>query len=227
MQRHLFSLLLFFPFWAASNPIPFFVPPNEWECIQPQKLDSYIQIAFLGKGQSDLRPSLNLAIEEVDLSLKEYLKSVREIHENEMKVTWRDLGPFTFKSGKGRLAEITTPSPLGDVKMLQGILVQDGFAYILTGAVLKQEFSFWQTSLINALHSLTIVPDLFSAINDPAQRSHLQETFLSFDHLNTKQDRQTKWSSLQKTIQANFASMGSHWQILTLTEGHRRIFSEK
>lgn len=224
MKRSLFNLFLLLPFLVFGSPIPYFIPPEGWDCVQSQKIDPYIQIAFLGKGKSDLRPSLNLAIEETDVPLKEYLKAVRKIHETEMKVQWRDLGAFTFKSGKGRLAEITSPSPLGDVKMLQGILVQEGYAYILTGAVLKEEFSTWQNPILNALHSLALVPDLFSAIADPAQRNNLQETFHSFDHLSTDQERQTQWSRLQKTILDDYASMGSHWQILILKKGHQCIF---
>ncbi len=221
------NLFLFFPFWIFGNPIPYFIPPDGWECVHPQQLDSYIQIAFLGKGQSDLRPSLNLAVEEIDIPLNKYIKAVREIHETEMKVAWRDLGPFTFKSGKGRLAEITSATPLGEIKMLQGIFVQEGHAYILTGAVLKEDFSAWQNSLLNALHSLSIVPDLFTAIADPAQRSNLQEIFRSFDQATTNEERQSRWSSLQKTILADYGSMGAHWQLLILKEGRMRIFNEK
>ena len=213
-------------FESRSVSIPFFIPPDGWECVNPQKLTSPIQAAFFGKGQSDFRPSLNLATEKTDVTLKEYIKAVRKIHESEMNAQWRDLGPFTFSSGKGRLAEITTSSPLGVVKMLQGILVQDGCAYILTGAVLKDEFSSWQKDLLNTMHSLMVVPDLFSAIADLSQRSRLQEIFRSFDHLSSAEERQIQWSRLQKIILDDFASMGSHWHLLILKEGHKRIFSE-
>lgn len=214
------------PFWVFGNPAVYFIPPDGWDCVQPPKPDRFFQIAFIGKGQSDFRPSLNLAIEEIDVPLKEYLKAVRKIHETEMKVEWRDLGAFTFNSGKGRLAEITTPSPIGAIKMLQGILVQGRYAYILTGAALKEEFSTWQKPLLNALHSLAVVPDLFSAIADTSLRSSLQKTFYAFDHLSTDEERRTEWSKLQKTIVSDFAPMGAHWQFLILKEGHQRIFSE-
>jgi hypothetical protein len=224
LQWALWSFL-FFPFWIFGASIPFFTPPSGWEFVQPPKPDPYIQAAFLGKGKSDYRPLLNLAIEEIDVPLKEYLKSVREIHESEMKVEWRDLGPFTFRSGKGRLTEITSDSPRGVLKMLQGILVLDQTAYILTGSVLKEEFSSWQKQLLDALHSLTIVSDLTSAVPDIAQRSRLQEILHSFNHLSTTEERQTQWTCLQKTILEDFTSMGAHWQILMLKEGHHCIFA--
>jgi hypothetical protein len=214
------------PFWVFGANIAYFIPPNGWECIVAQKPDPCVQIAFVGKGETNFRPSLNLAIEEIDVSLKEYLKDVREIHETEMNVQWRDLGPFTFGSGKGRLTEITSSSAIGDVKMLQAILVQDGCAYILTGAVLKKEFLAMQKTLLSAIRSLTIVPDLFSAISNPSQRSRLTELFCAFDQKALPEERQTQWSRLQKVILDDFASMGAYWQILILKEGYQRIFSD-
>jgi hypothetical protein len=226
MKRLLHPLIIFLlaPFWGFTNPIPYFIPPAGWDCVQPPKPDSYVQIGFLGKGQSELRPSLNLAIEKIDVPLKEYLKAVREVHETEMNVKWRDLGSFTFSSGKGRLAEITSSTPFGEMKMLQGIMIKDGFAYILTGAALKEEFSALQKPLLDAMHSLTVIPDLFSAISNADHRKRLQEDFQSFDQLSTDEERQTQWSLLQKTILGNYAFMGSYWQILILKEGHQRIF---
>jgi hypothetical protein len=220
-------LTLFFPFWVLANPIPIIVPPQNWECVHPQKLSSEIQIAFLGKGASDFRPSLNLAVEEIDVPLDVYIKSVRRIHESEMNMKWRDLGPFTFNSGKGRLAEISGSSPMGEVKMLQGIYVQDRFAYIVTGAVLKDEFASQQKTVLNAIRSLTIAPDLFSTIADASQRSSLQDCFRSFSHLTSPEERQNEWSHLQNVILKDFSSMGAHWQILILKEGYQQIFNNK
>jgi len=223
----IFLSLLWIPFFCFADPIAYFTPPKDWNCIQPPTSDPYIRIAFLGKGQSDLRPSLNLAIEKTDVSLKEYLKSVKSIHENEMKVSWRDLGPFTFIAGKGRLAEIISPSPLGDVIMLQGIFIQEGYAYILTGAVLKEEFPQWQKNLLDALHSLVIVPNLFSAIRDSSLKKQLQETFHSFDRMTNEEERQKQWSVLQKMILNDFSSMGLHWQILVLKDGRQKLFPDE
>ncbi|MBF8262410.1 MAG: hypothetical protein HW387_75 [Parachlamydiales bacterium] len=166
---------------------------------------------------------MNLAIEEIDCSLKEYLKSVREIHEEEMNVRWRDLGPFTFRSGKGRLAEITSSSPLGEVKMLQAILVQDHCAYILTGAVLREEFSRFQSELIAAMHSLTLKPDLFSAIQDAAKKSVLEKLFSSFGQI-LPEKRTSEWEKLQKIVLEEHASLGPCWHFFALKEGYSRIF---
>lgn len=221
-----FLLFQFIPFLIAANPICYFIPPEGWECIQSKTLSSQVQVAFVGKGNTDFRPSLNLAIEEVDVPLKEYLKSVKEIHESEMKVRWRDLGAFTFQAGQGRLGQVTSQSPLGEVQMLQGILVQGNFAYILTAAVLKQEFAAFQPILLKTLHSLTVIPDLFAAIPDESQKNTLQQTFHHYDQLVDPEERQHEWAKLQDVVLKDFASLGGCWHFLILKEGYTHIFAD-
>jgi hypothetical protein len=215
-------LLFFFPLSLFCHPICIFIPPDGWEYAVP-KNPAYTQALFVGKGKSDFLPNLNLAIEEVDVSLKEYLKAVREIHESEMSLKWRDLGPFTFKAGQGRLGEITSQSPFGEIKMLQAIFVQDGTAYIMTGAALKEEFSAYQTAILSALRSLTLAYDLFGFIKDEAKRSSLLTAFQSFDHL-AADERDIRWKELQKTVLEDYASLGGYWHLLVLKEGYQHIF---
>jgi hypothetical protein len=218
------QLFSFLPFFVFGNAICFFVPPEGWECVQPKNLSSQVQIGFVGQAKSGFRPSLNLATEQVDVPLKEYIKAVREIHESEMKVKWRDLGAFSFRAGKGRLTEITSQSPYGEIKMLQGLFVEDGWAYILTGAVLRDEFGAMQKTLLAALHSLSLIPDLFSAITDTPKKCLLQEAFQSFNSLSSDNERQNQWKQLQKMVVEEHASLGSYWHFLVLKEGYSRIF---
>lgn len=217
-------LFFFFPTWVFGA-ICFFVPPEGWEFAQHPPLSSHIQIGFLGKSESPFRPSLNLAIEEVDVSLKEYLKAVREIHESEMHIQWRDLGAFSFQAGPGRLTEMTSSSPAGEIKMLQGILVQGGCAYILTGAALTQDFPSLRATLLTALRSLTLVPDLLSAIGNQKERASLQERFHRFKEL-PPSDREKEWEHLQQIVLKDFPALGSYWHLLVLKEGHRALFQD-
>ncbi len=126
---HIKNLFLFLlcPLWIQAS-ICYFQPPSDWECVCPKNLSEHVQVGFLGKSKTDFRPSINLSIEEVDLSLMAYVKLIREIHQTEMNLLWRDLGEFTSQAGKGRLGEISSQSTFGEIKMLQGILVKDGFA---------------------------------------------------------------------------------------------------
>ena len=126
-----------------------FLPPAGWEIAQPKNLSHHVQVGFLGKGSTDFRPSINIAFEDVDVPLKEYVKAVKKIQTAQPKTQWTDLGKFPMKAGTGRLTEITTSTPWGEIKMLQALFVKHGKAYILTGAVLKQDLPKFQAELLN------------------------------------------------------------------------------
>ncbi len=174
------QLLLFLFFFAtlfAEPPICHFSPPAGWEIAQLQDPSPYVQIGFIGKGSSEFRPSINLAFEEIDISLKEYLKAVKETHLLEPGTKWRDLGKFNFQAGIGRLTEINSSSPWGEVKILQALFVKDQTAYILTAACLKEDFPKIQSSLLTSLQSLRLSPDLFTPLVDLSKREALEKIF--------------------------------------------------
>ena len=151
---------------TETSLIAIFSPPSGWQSSRPKHHSTHVQIGFIGEGSSKFHPSINLAVEEIDISLKEYVKAVKEIHLDEKNTTWRDLAKFTMKGGSGRLTEITSPSAWGDVKMLQAILVSGKTAYILTAAALKKEYPEIQKEILQSLQSLDLQPDLFASIAD-------------------------------------------------------------
>ena len=134
----------------------YFTPPSNWETVKPKENMPYMQIGFLGKGSSEFRPSITFATEQVDVSLKEYVRAVKKIHTEDPNISWRDLGEFKMQAGNGRLVEISSPSAWGDVKILQAIFVKEHTAYILTGSVLKEEFIKHQSDFLGAFRSLSI-----------------------------------------------------------------------
>ena len=217
---HLFLTLLF-----AS--ICHFQPPEEWVGAKSDDPSDAGMIAFIGKARKEVSPSLSFTTEPTDLSLKEYIKAVKAIHESDLHVVWRDLGEFAFRAGKGRLGEICNPTPLGEMRILQGILVQNGCAYILTGAALKEEFAEHRASLVAAIRSLALLPNLFSAISDPKTREELKNRFDKLALLDSAEMREKEWQTLQKTLPKEFAQLGGYWHILALQEGFNRIFGEK
>src|SRR5690242_8383837 len=115
----MFSILI-------ASAICTFSPPESWEIAQLKVPSPHIQIGFIGKGSNNFRPSLSLSIEEeVDASLKEYVKAVKEIHTAEPNTKWRDLGKIQTLAGEGRLVEISRPSSYGEeMVVLQAMLVK-------------------------------------------------------------------------------------------------------
>ncbi len=134
-----------------------FTPPSDWEMAQLTTPSPHVKMGFVGKGSAVFRPSINLATEEeVDVSLKEYVKAVKELQLADPMTKWRDLGKFAMEGGTGRLIEMTSPSPWGEVKVFQAFLVADQTAYILTAAVLKEDLPKLQSQLLASLRSLTL-----------------------------------------------------------------------
>jgi len=134
-----------------------FSPPSGWEKAPAPPAD--ILIGYLGKGSTQFRPSITLASEEVELSLKDYAKAVKQIHLEDPNIKLRDLGKFNVVGGEGRLMEITSFCPCGEVKMLQALFVQGSKAYILTAAVLKKDFAEHQAELLKSLRSMTVTTE--------------------------------------------------------------------
>jgi hypothetical protein len=200
--------------------LPLLSPPPQWECAKPKELSSYVQIGFIGKGNSSFRPSINLATEEVDVSLKQYVKAVKKIHCDEPHTSWRDLGKFTMQAGEGRLTEIDTASPWGKVKMLQALFVKDSTAYIITGASLKEEFLTFQKDFLDTFRSFSLIADLLSPLS--------KEKKAQFNALftNCSQPPEERWKKMQ-TLAADCTDLGAHWNFLLLQEGHSKIFEKE
>ncbi len=226
----MFLLLLLAPLLLFSTPICHFSPPPGWEFALPKNLSPHIQVGFIGKGSSDFRPSINLALEEVDVSLKEYVKSVKKIHLSQPNTTWRDLGKFKQIAGEGRLTEISSRSGLGEVKMLQAIFIKDHKAYILTAAVEKKDYPNFYPAILQSLQSLTLSSDLIAALprEELRQRfSHLYSSLTQEPEEDLENWKKTKWEELQKIVLEECPEMGGHWQFLALKEGYTKIYSQK
>ncbi len=208
--------------WIASLTC-LFLPPSGWEMAQPKAPSTDIQIGFFATASTNFRPSINFAIEkEIESDLKQYIKAVKSIHTEDPKTRYRDLGPLTTKAGEGRLIELTKPSPFGEMKVLQSIIVQDNTAYILTAAVLKEDFARYQAAILETFRSMELVTDLFSPISDLTKQTELKALF---DTLGSSHNRATAEALLQKHIRS-IPELGSYWKFLVLKEGLAKINQE-
>jgi hypothetical protein len=223
-------IVLYFPLFLYSS-VCYFTPPADWECCQPKNMSPHIQIGFVGKGSTEFRPSINLAVEEVDVSLKTYLKAVKQIHLAQGNAVWRDLGPFKVAAGEGRLIQLCSFSPCGEVEMFQAILIRDHQAYILTAAALKKDTPHLKETILKSLASLSIVPNLWTPLPLEEQRLQLQDFFSSIhtrpDDIALNDWNAMQWIQLQKIVEKEGSSMGSHWQFLVLKDGYAEIYSKK
>ena len=209
--------------FVLSAQIPLFTPPLNWQCAEPKNASDYVQVGFVGAGSTPFRPSVSLSTEEIDSSLKEYVKAVKELHLADPGTAWRDLGKFSMVAGTGRLVEISSSSPWGPVKILQAIFVLDGkMAYILTATALKKEFPLLQKEILQSLQSLSLQPSLVSALADASKKEKLEALFSDLGNV-SEEEKKTQWEQVKKEILQGYPEMGSHWHFLALKEGYAKI----
>jgi len=154
--RALICALLFWDSLFATEaplPSPLFTPPKNWT--EAPLSSSSVKISFFTKGAKEFCPSVNLAEEKTSLSAERYLSAIKKMYMADPDNRWRSLGTIATKSGTAHLTSLDMEAPVGKVRILQSILIKEGVAYILTGAVLAEEFGLYQKELIESFRSLT------------------------------------------------------------------------
>ena len=221
----------------ASVSECFFLPPKNWEIADPRSLSPRVKIAFIKNTGKGLCPSINLAVEQTQVSLSDYLKAVKAIHEQDRNNRWRALGKVRTAAGLAQLTEIDSSSEWGSVRLLQLILLKSGTAYVLTAAALKEEFSDFYKEFQSAFRSLTLSTDLLSNVPQLERRETLRakQKQLIEGALSSAKDTKTllndplfqkeQWLPFQDTIISNFSDMGAFWQILLLKDTQEKMLA--
>jgi len=211
MINQLLGLFIIFTIFSqASEPFCYFVSPKKWEVTTPHQRASHVKIGFIGKGKKGFHPSLNLASEAVTLSLTDYVKQVKSMHEADRKNHWRDLGKYQTASGEGRLTEIDTTTEWGATRLLQLLFIKERRAYILTACAIKEEFGDYYQEFQKAFRTLTILSDPLEALPHSPIKEALQKK------INSYKQEPNHWESIQKIILNDYIDMGACWQIFTL-----------
>jgi hypothetical protein len=208
----------------------FFTPPSGWLIGDPKQLSGRVQISFLKK-QEGFCPSINLAIEPIDVSQEEYIQIVQTIHEKHHADRWRRLGKVTALAGDCDLTELDMTTEWGPIRLLQLILVREGHAYIMTAAATKKEIASYYGDFQACFRSLQMTPNLLDVIPDTKRRASLkilQSTLMSKLEtliqqtgsqnlaLETQEFQNTLWTPFEHTVMDDYTDMGAYWQILFL-----------
>jgi len=191
--------------WGVG-PYCLFTPPTEFAFANPKNYSSGVKIAFIGKSNASFTPSLNLTIEENNVSLSEYLKIAEKTYKSE-GARWVDLGDIEVKGGTVRLTRVDTKCSWADISFFQAIYPWEGKFFILTTAAHKKEFMRLQKTFLNAIYSLQIVDNLTLAVEDPARREELQEIL-----------KEENMSTLEKNLKEKYSDLGLYWQTLVFKE---------
>lgn len=218
----------------------FFIPPEGWEFADLSTLTPRVKIAFLKRGSKGFSPCINLAIEETQASLSDYLKAVKAIHEQDRNNHWRALGKVRTPAGLAQLTEIDSTTEVGPIRILQLILLKEGRAYVLTAAALKEEISNYYKAFQAAFRSLTLTTDLLDNVPQLERRENLKEKqhqlfIAAKETLKSSSEKKkfledasfqkTYWIPFQSTIIENFEDMGAFWQVLILKTTQEKLLS--
>lgn len=134
-----------------------FTPPKNWQYVNADQLSEKVKVMVVGKAKKSYPPSINLGVEEYKGTLKDYLKVVKRIND-EQGGEWKDLGMIRTAAGCASLSRLDTRTEWGWVRMMHVILCKDGAAYILTTAALRDEFAANYNDFFNTLRSLRFGP---------------------------------------------------------------------
>jgi len=230
------------PLDLAAPSQCFFIPPQGWEIADQSILSPRVKIAFIKNTGKGFCPSLNLAIESTQVSLVDYLKSVKAIHEQNRSNHWRQLGKVRTPAGLAQLTEMDSTTEWGPIRILQLILVKEGHAYVLTAAALKEEFSNFYKEIQASFRSLTLTTDLLAAIpqleRKETLKQHQQQLIAAAREASSKATepinlldnplfQEEHWLPFQRTILNNFSDMGAFWQVLFLREIQEKLIASQ
>ncbi len=225
-----------------SNNYCYFIPPQGWDLADQAKLSPRVKICFIGKSSKNLLPSVNLAEEEVDVSLKTYIDIVKSDCLKDPNCRWRDLGKYNTPLGEGRLTEREVKTQWGPSRQVQLIVIKDKMAYILTAGALKEEFSRHYKTFEDVLRSLTLTQDLSMDLTSAEKKTRLREMLgkLETDFKKTREKisavndafdaadfQKESWKPFQERIINDFTEMGPYWQILLLRQIQNKLLERK
>ncbi len=135
-----------------------FTPPPGWNVADPKKLPRSVKVMIVGKGSSEYPPSLNLATENFDGTLKQYLAIIKEINDRS-GAEWKDLGTIRTEAGDASLSQVDAKTKWGMERLMHVILLKEGTIYILTAAALKDEFPRYYKEFFASMRTLRFNKD--------------------------------------------------------------------
>jgi len=136
-------------------------PPSGWQCVEDrEQLPKTVHVLYVGKGQTRFAPTIHLSSERITLPFEEYIQAAKHYHQRVPGATCHDLGKIETQSGTGRIIQIESSSVYGDMCLIQAYVFYEGCAFVVTGTVLKDEFSTFNKTFHETVRSLHLKNDL-------------------------------------------------------------------
>ncbi|MEM1283254.1 MAG: hypothetical protein AAGG81_06845 [Chlamydiota bacterium] len=173
-----------------------FNPPESWHIADPQALPPSVKIMVVGQSGTDFPPSINLGTEKYSGTLKDYLKTIKNINDAQ-GADWKDLGTIRTQAGTASLSQVDAKTEWGEIRMMHVIVLREGTVYILTAAALKEEFSKYYKDFFKSMRSLRFNKNVYEAITSPSVKAKL---------LSENQSLKSAWEKLLEKEKENHES---------------------
>jgi len=195
---------------------PYFIPPSTWEQVDPKLLSPTVIIGYVDKSKTGFLPSINLAKENVNVSLSNYLLEVKKLYQKNKNNRWRDLGYIVTKAGKARLTEIDTKNKWGEVRILQLIFMKNSTVYVLTSSALKKDFHQFYPIIQKSLLSFDLSDNLLSFV-EPGKTLKLEEEIEQLKQkvralCNQESETDLLLKDFKTFLEAQYFELGYYWQ---------------
>jgi hypothetical protein len=131
--------------------------PEAWEQVNNEMAPGSVKLILRGKGDYELPPTMNVAVEPVaaTMSIDQYVECVQTLHRSNPLHRCSHLGQLPGGREKMELMQLQLDSQWGPVEMLQGLLVRDQVAYVVTVSARQEEFGKQLPTFIKTLQSFT------------------------------------------------------------------------
>ena len=158
MLRKSIIALLAFTLPLVASELKLTVPEG-WECVTDQEqLPKKVQLIAISPTKTKFTPSINVASEETDQSLIDYIDTAKLYHESEGETHVTKLGQIPTKSGQALLIQIDRKTDFGIVRFIQAAVIQDEVAYVVTATCLRDDFATYCSNFFDSIKSFEITP---------------------------------------------------------------------
>lgn len=143
---------------VAAPVMPYGVqPPQNWQYItDPSQLPTKVLCIFIGHSDGQFAPSLNIAREPTKLTLAEYTALAKRYHETQESSIVQNMGCIETCTGTAELLQIDQQTSFGPVRFLQGAIVREGTAYVITATCLQKDYAHFYPEFLTAIRTFNI-----------------------------------------------------------------------
>ena len=165
--------------FSSALSLSNFTVPEGWEQVRHVTPKNNVKMLVRQPRANILPPSINLIVEDVEVSLPEYLQIVKDLHKYINSAELHDLGKINTKAGTAQLITIEMNSNWGDTKVLQALFIKDNIAYVMTATALKEDFSNYYKDFFSAIKSFNIHENIFYMVSEEPKRSDLIKKYFA------------------------------------------------